>query len=208
MPSLPSSDLSTSQLQQLLLLLSNNPNLFLNLHSHLPDIPHWKLHPPSFSTNSFYKFFKTTPAPLSDLRLIWKLKAPPRMVVFAWQLLQHRIPTQNVLQKRGWHLANRCSLCYAASETPQHISQDCPFFISSIQRVYQLAAIHQPCSATTESLLLSPVPEKRQRELLLITCFTVWRERCNRIFSSTHKPPSAIAEESFFEWGCLNAPPA
>ncbi|KAJ3703992.1 hypothetical protein LUZ61_007697 [Rhynchospora tenuis] len=162
MPSLPSSGLSTSELHQLLLLLNNNPNLFLSFDSHLPDKPLWKLHPPSFSSNSFYKFFKTTPAPLSNLRLIWKLKAPPRMIVFAWQLLQHRIPTQDVLQKRGWHLANRCPLCYAAPETPQHISQDCPFFVSTIHKVYQLAAIPQPCSATTASLLMSPVPEKKK----------------------------------------------
>ncbi|KAJ3690480.1 hypothetical protein LUZ61_019644 [Rhynchospora tenuis] len=136
MPSMFSSALSSTQLHQLLLLLSNNPNLFLNLGSHIPDTLLWKMQLPHFTSASFYKLFKTNPAPLSDLRLFWKLKAPPKMIVFAWQMLQQRIRTQDVLQKRGWHLANRCPLCTIALETPVHISQDCSSFVSVCQRVY------------------------------------------------------------------------
>ncbi|KAJ3701298.1 hypothetical protein LUZ61_005003 [Rhynchospora tenuis] len=205
MPSMFSTALPSTQLPSLLLLISANSHLLTDLGSSTPDTPLWKFHHSHFTPNSFYSIFKTNPTHCSDLRLIWKLKAPPRMIVFAWQMLQGRIPTQDVLQKRGWHLANRCPLCASALETVLHISQDCPFFISVCQQVYQLANVANPARATTASLLQSLVPDRKQRELLLITCFTVWRERCSRIFSSASRNASAIAEDSLFEWGVLNA---
>ena len=59
----------------------------------------------------------TTPA----LRSLWKLKAPPRVLVFGWLALRNRILTMNNLRRGGMVVVNACPLCLKDEEFVDHI---------------------------------------------------------------------------------------
>ena len=48
-----------------------------------------------------------------------------RWVFFAWEASWRKVLTQDQLKRRGWILANRCSLCCAEEETINHILVHC-----------------------------------------------------------------------------------
>ncbi|KAJ1688971.1 hypothetical protein LUZ63_013126 [Rhynchospora breviuscula] len=78
-----------------------------------------------FSVKSIYKLQKAHPKVNSTLFCLWKLNIPPRMRLFIWQMAQNKIATIDNLKKRGWHLANICSLCVSNEETVHHLFNDC-----------------------------------------------------------------------------------
>ncbi|RVW97835.1 hypothetical protein CK203_021303 [Vitis vinifera] len=58
-------------------------------------------------------------------RIIWSLDVPTKVGFFAWEASWGRVLTQDQLKRRGWILANRCSLCCAEEETINHILVHC-----------------------------------------------------------------------------------
>ncbi|KAJ3703525.1 hypothetical protein LUZ61_007230 [Rhynchospora tenuis] len=191
--------LPATQLATHLQLLTTNLHSF-NLGTQLQDdLPLWKLLLPSYKSASMYSLLKCNPLELSPLRLLWNLRAPPRILTFGWQLLQQRLPTTDVLQKRGWQLPNRCYHCTVDEETATHISFHCQLFKQVSALVYQLASISCPMTGDTFKLLQCVRCDKKQRELLLITCFVLWRERCDRLFNSRQKNFNALVEDTLSE---------
>ena len=62
---------------------------------------------------------------------VWKSWAPSKVIVFSWQLLFDRIPTQNNLVRRGVLLpvcGMRCVFCDSPSESAVHLFLSCPAF--------------------------------------------------------------------------------
>ena len=65
----------------------------------------------SFSVSSFFKAILSNPGEKSGVFGIWKLKAPPRVLVFGWLALRKRIPTIDLLRRRGMTIVNGCPMC-------------------------------------------------------------------------------------------------
>ena len=54
-----------------------------------------------FLVSSFFKTILNNPRDRSGVYGIWKMKAPPKVLVFGWLALRKRIPTMNLLRRRG-----------------------------------------------------------------------------------------------------------
>ncbi|KAJ1699007.1 hypothetical protein LUZ63_007519 [Rhynchospora breviuscula] len=135
----------------------------------------------NFSVKSIYNFQKTYPKITSTLFPLWKLNIPPRMRIFLWQMAQNKISTIDNLKKRGWQLANVCTLCASEEETVQHLFNDCPFFIEAMQTTSLHSADLSTLAFTSNPNFLTQVSApKTHREIMGILCFVVWRERTIR----------------------------
>ena len=68
------------------------------------------------TTSSDGKIFKT----------IWKLKIPPRAVVFCWRLIKNRLPTRDNLLRRNVGIQEvDCPLCGCVQEDVGHLFFNC-----------------------------------------------------------------------------------
>lgn len=70
---------------------------------------------------------KNTPRIGSEVHRIWKIKEPPRIIVFGWLVCKNRILTINNLARRGWQIVNRCILCKRNAKSVHHLFCECPF---------------------------------------------------------------------------------
>jgi hypothetical protein len=78
-----------------------------------------------FEVSSFYRvlsFHGSLPFPWKG---IWRTKAPPRMVFFAWTAARSKIPTIDNLCLRGMIVVNRCWLCESDGESVDHLLLHC-----------------------------------------------------------------------------------
>eukprot|EP00268_Persea_americana_P010393 TRINITY_DN14229_c0_g1_i1.p2 TRINITY_DN14229_c0_g1~~TRINITY_DN14229_c0_g1_i1.p2 ORF type:complete len:103 (-),score=10.74 TRINITY_DN14229_c0_g1_i1:200-508(-) len=77
---------------------------------------------------SMYSFFMTILNILGErsaVSSIWKLKAPPRVLVFGWLALRNRIPTMDLLSRRGMTFVNGCPMCSRDEESVNHLLLNC-----------------------------------------------------------------------------------
>jgi hypothetical protein len=56
---------------------------------------------------------------------IWRTKALPRVVFFAWTTVRSKIPTIDNLCRRGMIMVNRCWLCESDGESMDHLLLHC-----------------------------------------------------------------------------------
>jgi zinc-binding in reverse transcriptase len=80
-----------------------------------------------FTVKSHYKFMQQGPHIKSELHKLWKIGAPPRVIVFSWLLLRNAILTIDNLRKRRWKMPSICSMCYQEEETVAHLFTECSF---------------------------------------------------------------------------------
>ena len=64
--------------------------------------------------------------PLFPIKGIWVHCVPTKTTFFAWQATWGKILTLDKLQRRGWHLPNRCYLCGWNEESAHYILLHCP----------------------------------------------------------------------------------
>ena len=79
----------------------------------------------SFSVKSLYSILeggRIEPFPTS---VVWNAWVPPKVSFFAWEATWGKVLTLDQLQRRGWSLVHRCSLCYAHEESIDHILLRC-----------------------------------------------------------------------------------
>ena len=55
----------------------------------------------------------------------WKSKAPTKVCFLAWANNQGRIPTKDMLKRKNFKLASRCSMCFVEEESVDHLSVNC-----------------------------------------------------------------------------------
>ncbi|KAJ4766125.1 RNA-directed DNA polymerase (reverse transcriptase)-related family protein [Rhynchospora pubera] len=175
-----------------------------------PDVAIWKpeLAKNSFSTKSLYTFLKTFPKHKSKWTGIWKLKIPPRMIFFLWRLLQNRLATMETLTRRGWNLPSICCLCRNGEDSVQHLFNECPF---SGQAKFKTFSVLCPDNMHCVVMEIAKVMQddfrlssNKPKEILAITCFVLWRERCARIFNQQSKEMWLLVDQVTFEWTSTN----
>ncbi|KAJ4793535.1 RNA-directed DNA polymerase (reverse transcriptase)-related family protein [Rhynchospora pubera] len=194
--------MAIEQLNQLLiqiqqLLQHTTPN------SDLQDQICCKLTADKLTSAAFYKFSKLMPKIPSDLSLIWNLKVPPRVSTFTWLLLQNKLPTMDNLQLRGFILINRCALCKSDCESIQHIFDHCLFSSMVLQQVLNLSGTPQIQIPANLAFLTTDITAK-QKEILAIAWYFIWRERCSRVFSEKHSNTHSLAMLIIEEWRLLH----
>jgi hypothetical protein len=58
---------------------------------------------------------------------IWKIKGPPKGILFFWLILKGKVLTWDHLQRLGRHGLGVCVLCKGVEETIPHIFRSCPY---------------------------------------------------------------------------------
>lgn len=170
----------TEQAQGELQQLRHNLAQLHLIHS-TPDDIQWKATGTgAFSVQLAYKEMKGEAVMALDLRHIWKLKAPPRMIIFGWLAIRNRILTHDNLKNRGCIIITRCPLCKVATESVHHLFHNCAF----TREVYRRLTVRQPSPNWPARPVLNITDRHQvgslivgQRALLLIMHFIVWRER-------------------------------
>ena len=61
-----------------------------------------------FSVSSFFSAIHISLAERIVMNIIWKIKAPPRVVIFGWMAIRKRILTLDNLRGRGRIVVNGC----------------------------------------------------------------------------------------------------
>ncbi|CAL1372690.1 unnamed protein product [Linum trigynum] len=56
---------------------------------------------------------------------LWEANVPPKLKVFLWQIFNRILPTTKALIVRGIEVHPRCSVCWAETETLEHLFLDC-----------------------------------------------------------------------------------
>ncbi|XP_078150757.1 uncharacterized protein LOC144546100 [Carex rostrata] len=113
-----------------------------------------------FSVQSAYKALKGGPRMASNLRHLWKLKAPPRMIIFGWLAIRNRILTHDNLKKKGCIIITRCPLCKAAAESVHHLFQNCDY----TKKVYTILILARPSPNWPAGPVLN-VTDRHQRDV-------------------------------------------
>lgn len=150
-----------------------------------------------YTVREGYRAMKNTPRIENKACKIWKLHVPPRIKVFGWLMLLNKLFTIDNLHKRGWPIVNRCVLCKAQGESIKHMLHDCIFS----KAVYSKLRRHLPDrlpsidNVTPIETLTDSRATKRQKTIILIVQFCIWRERCNRTFTEESKEAKDIKEE-------------
>ncbi|XP_058731364.1 uncharacterized protein LOC131603122 [Vicia villosa] len=65
---------------------------------------------------------------LRRLDFMWKLKVPSKVSIFAWRFILDRLPTRDILQRRGILSGNNdsgCALCFSFLESSAHLFDQC-----------------------------------------------------------------------------------
>ncbi|KAE8704873.1 hypothetical protein F3Y22_tig00110435pilonHSYRG00103 [Hibiscus syriacus] len=99
----------------------------------------------------------TSPFPTEDDCWIWLGNAPPRVELFVWQLVQHRVPVKEELAKRGVAeiVDQRCVLCGREVESVSHLFLHCRVvwgLWSSFLKMWNVSLVTPKC--TMEFLIL------------------------------------------------------
>lgn len=152
-----------------------------------------------FSVKAAYTTMEHTPTMDSDIYRIWRIKAPPRMRVFGWLLLHNRVLTADNLRIRGFHIVGMCYLCRRSDETVRHLFTDCPISKQVYAGTMQEAMVMIPGQDMVQLLIKQGTVDKI-RQMLLISQFIIWRERCNRIFRETTKNTAELIQEAITQW--------
>ena len=78
-----------------------------------------------FTVKSLYNSLDHSCAVPFPWSIIWSPDVPTKVGFFVWEASWGKVLTQDQLKRRGWILANRCSLCCAEKETINHILVHC-----------------------------------------------------------------------------------
>ena len=78
-----------------------------------------------FSVKSLYLALEAGCLTRFPSGLIWNENVQPKISCFAWEATWGKALTLDMVQKRGWALANRCFLCLENEETIDHLLLHC-----------------------------------------------------------------------------------
>lgn len=139
-----------------------------------------------FTVKAAYFTMENTPAIESGIHRIWRIRVPPRMRVFGWLLFHNRVLTADNLRIRGFHIVGMCYICRRSDETVRHLFSECPVseqvYGGTLQGVLVLVL-----GQDNVQLLIEKNTADRIRELMLISHFIIWREKCNCKFRERSK---------------------
>ena len=160
----------------------------------------------AFSVKSAYKAFKNTPRVITSVKKIWKLKVPPRMQIFGWLTYHGKILTAENLQKRGWNMPSMCVMCRAQCESIIHLFTECNFVLQAYQVAFMKFGLRNRNwrvileNVGAHQWIVKKKEDRRSQEILLLTMFICWRERCSRIFTDKSKRMEELVGEVYDQW--------
>jgi hypothetical protein len=110
-----------------------------------------------------------------------------KIKLFIWLVIEEKILTWNMLQRKGWEGPGRCPLCKKDLETPLHIFKLCPFTLTVWKFLKQILILD---GEWTGNSLLECLKNwyMNKRVPTVIAAYVIWftwLERNRAIFEET-----------------------
>ena len=123
------------------------------------------------------------------------MKAPMKVRIFIWLLMDNRLLTQEILHVRAYPVDAGCPFCNnRAIETRDHIFWECTYTRSFWRGLYMRMNMQRPatmCVCVTwlkGRRTLDPTARRVWDTLWVAGAWALWKERNRRTFSETTKP--------------------
>lgn len=120
---------------------------------------------------------------------VWKNMAPTKVKCFSWLVVRRACLTHEVLQKKGIYIKSRCSLCFEAAETNNHLFLHCKVTNQIWAFFINIAKERWTMPEHTADLLncwirkgVSKNQRKWWRTVPACIWWKIWKERNGRIF--------------------------
>ncbi|KAL0405986.1 UNVERIFIED_CONTAM: hypothetical protein Slati_3912500 [Sesamum latifolium] len=117
-------------------------------------------------------------------RFIWRVKLPPKMLLFAWKCGRNALPTLENLQRRSMARDEVCVNCGAPSETLFHTLVFCPFsrLVWAISHLPWRSIAQQAANTEEWMRLVNHELDRPDFVFFLLVCWALWSHRNRRIF--------------------------
>lgn len=140
--------------------------------------------------------------------MVWRVWAPSCCKFFVWLLLQNRVWTADRLLQREWPNQYFCPLCYRNLETTDHLMTECPISRIIWKQVRSFYGSGRRAGFWTKFLSewfselagsSSSTKAKGARSLIILVCWSIWREHNARIFVGQEKGEASLISEIKYE---------
>lgn len=169
----------------------------VSLFPNVSDVWVWILDPVGgYSVRGAYDFLTSADTNHLDsaMDLVWHHQVPLKVSIFAWRLLQNRLPTKANLAARGV-LQTEAALCVAGcdqTETAEHLFILCSSCIALWQQVrhwigFVGADINKVVDHLVQFTYMTGVGKAKCSflQLIWLLCtWVLWNERNNRLFNN------------------------
>ncbi|KAJ4776087.1 RNA-directed DNA polymerase (reverse transcriptase)-related family protein [Rhynchospora pubera] len=160
-----------------------------------------------YSSKSTYKQLVSAGKVFTPVRWIWKLKVPPKIILFGVLLLQGKLLTQQVLFKRNIQVQPGCVLCSTnLVEDDLHLFFLCPYSTSLWVQIQNLIGLKVlPGKDTVLQTVLDvyaslPSTDRNKKMCFVLTAlWMLWRERNNRRFRGEEMQVQGLARNVIHE---------
>jgi hypothetical protein len=136
---------------------------------------------------------------------VWKNWAPPKVKLFAWQILQNREWMADRLQKRGWINCDVCQLCRREQETTAHILFKCRYSLRIWNALLAWLVIYIIDTSSWEAMdtvkdwwlsFIYPngIKTKSFTSLIMLASREIWLECNARVFRKVSSLPNVVVD--------------
>ncbi|KAL0444005.1 UNVERIFIED_CONTAM: hypothetical protein Slati_2123200 [Sesamum latifolium] len=129
-------------------------------------------------------------------RFIWRIKLPPKILLFAWKCGRNALPTLENLQRRGLAWDEVCVNCGAPSETLLH-TLVFYHFLRLVCAIFHLPwrSIAQQAADTEEWMrLVHQELDQLDFAFFLLLCWALWSHRNRRIFKGMQMEATEVLD--------------
>ena len=160
-----------------------------------------------YSAKSYQHLIKSGGRTNWPFQEIWITKIPPTVKVFLYLLLQDKLLTKQVLQRRNIYCTGNCVTCnHCTLETAFHLIFNCQYAVRAWARMATLLGcsllrvIDDVEVTWTKSMLLIRSKGDHDYKLIMVCfmslCWHLWLHRNNCIFRGVSVPPEITAERA------------
>ncbi|KAK1315600.1 hypothetical protein QJS10_CPA05g01348 [Acorus calamus] len=152
---------------------------------------------------------------VDQTRWLWKRKMPLKVKIFMWMAFQNHLLTKEYRARWNPTASTQCEICYAASESTDHLFGQCPTLVPLWRMVGHATGIHTSFHNKEELWHLlkgysrSGVSSAQARVIKLIipeALWAVWLGRNKLLFAGQRFYVENVWEEtmrSLSAWGCM-----
>lgn len=156
-----------------------------------------------YSANSAYKILITGGKIEFEHAYLWKLPVPPTVRIFSYLMIQDRILIGEVMLRRHMVYRQTCLMCQnCPSESAIHLLFLCP---NAVQIWFGVAAhfgfrVMIPkltideiiCTSRQQAELEGEAKRKVWNSLFMCTCWMIWKQRNNKVFTGVQTPTEVV----------------
>jgi hypothetical protein len=158
----------------------------------------------SFKVSKAYKHFVGQHLVCPIIKKLWKTCCQSKHKVFFWLLLQDRLNTRQLLQRKSFFLPDySCAMCGSLQlESRTHLFFECPFALMCWQYIcpgwlIPVDSRQQPYHEEIISSLLATIGQNFSLDIVILGCWSIWRVRNDFLFKDI--TPNLYRCKKFFK---------